>query len=516
MEKKKTSIRIAQEHRKKNNENGYFTGYITVLNGMSAFALAAAWGWGMSEIFHIEMDTKVILLGLLLISMLFSAGYGMSRIGGIGAGLGAAASGIWYKWDICVGMGRRVFGQLRQGTAGNAEHLYQNIEMDTISILVLMLPFLLVLIAILYEGKGRWAAAVFIILPFVCAGCMDEFPMTEMGVLLFNGGMYFLTGMIAADRTASGNITQMVQIRMELRRLIRGSIGLAVLLLVAFGSGKQLNVVKEEKDGWYMTARNTVRERLDETIADAKERLTGQKMVRAKEESEKKKEAQKAAKSTAESQKAKNTDDIDPARLKRKLPVLETTGASGTTDKSGTANSILKDEIGNLNQITGFVPDDSVAKNVTITYRPESTVYVAERYGVFYEDDTWKDIEHSGKDDEEEMWEHMEDYLSCPTDLQKLTRYYIEEIGGIDGEWKDSKSEIEVIRKKICEALWELAVYDTEPGATPAGKDFVEYFLFENRKGFCVHFASAGTLLFRLAGKEARYAGRICSSGECI
>ena len=87
MEKKKTSIRIAQESRKKNNETGYFTGYITVLNGMSAFALAAAWGWGMSEIFRIEMDTKVILLGLLLISMLFSAGYGMSRVGGIGAGL---------------------------------------------------------------------------------------------------------------------------------------------------------------------------------------------------------------------------------------------------------------------------------------------------------------------------------------------------------------------------------------------------------------------------------------------
>ena len=102
MEKKKTSIRIAQESRKKNNKTGYFTGYITVMNGMSAFALAAAWCWGMSAIFHMEMDTKMILLWLLLISMLFSAGYGMSRIGGIGAGLGAAAAGIWYKWDICV------------------------------------------------------------------------------------------------------------------------------------------------------------------------------------------------------------------------------------------------------------------------------------------------------------------------------------------------------------------------------------------------------------------------------
>ena len=132
MEKKKTSIRIAQESRKKNNKTGYFTGYITVLNGMSAFALAAAWCWGMSAIFHMEMDTKMILLWLLLISMLFSAGYGMSRIGGIGAGLGAAAAGIWYKWDICVGIGRKVFGQLREGAAGNVEHLYQNILLDTL------------------------------------------------------------------------------------------------------------------------------------------------------------------------------------------------------------------------------------------------------------------------------------------------------------------------------------------------------------------------------------------------
>ena len=156
-----------------------------------------------------------------------------------------------------------------------------------------------------------------------------------------------------------------------------------------------------------------------------------------------------------------------------------------------------------------------MAKSVTITYRPESTVYVAERYGVFYEDDTWKDIEHSGKDDEEEMWEHMEDYLSCPTDLQKLTHYYIEEIGGIDGEWKDSKSEIEAIRKKICEALWELAVYDTEPGATPAGKDFVEYFLFENRKGFCVHLHQQ-ELYYSGLPEKSKICGRICSSGECI
>ncbi len=54
-----------------------------------------------------------------------------------------------------------------------------------------------------------------------------------------------------------------------------------------------------------MTARNTVRERLDEAIADAKERLTGQKRFVQKKKVKRKKEAQKAAKSTAESQKKK-------------------------------------------------------------------------------------------------------------------------------------------------------------------------------------------------------------------
>ena len=96
MEKKKTSIRIAQESRKKNNKTGYFTGYITVMNGMSAFALAAAWCWGMSAIFHMEMDTKMILLWLLLIS----SGTSVS-------GLAERCSDSFGKgqpvmWNICI------------------------------------------------------------------------------------------------------------------------------------------------------------------------------------------------------------------------------------------------------------------------------------------------------------------------------------------------------------------------------------------------------------------------------
>lgn len=47
--------------------------------------------------------------------------------------------------------------------------------------------------------------------------------------------------------------------------------------------------------------------------------------------------------------------------------------------------------------------------------------------------------------------------------------------------------------------------YSLSPGTTPAGQDFVDYFLFENHKGYCMHFASAAVVLLRSAGVPARY-----------
>ena len=48
--------------------------------------------------------------------------------------------------------------------------------------------------------------------------------------------------------------------------------------------------------------------------------------------------------------------------------------------------------------------------------------------------------------------------------------------------------------------------YSLEPGELPPGEDFVDYFLFEGRQGYCVYFASAMTIMLRIAGVPARYA----------
>lgn len=47
--------------------------------------------------------------------------------------------------------------------------------------------------------------------------------------------------------------------------------------------------------------------------------------------------------------------------------------------------------------------------------------------------------------------------------------------------------------------------YSLSPGKLPKGKDFVEYFLYESKLGYCAHYASAATLMLRAMGIPARY-----------
>ena len=47
--------------------------------------------------------------------------------------------------------------------------------------------------------------------------------------------------------------------------------------------------------------------------------------------------------------------------------------------------------------------------------------------------------------------------------------------------------------------------YTVRPGKTPKNEDFVNYFLMDNKKGYCAHYATAATLIFRYLGIPARY-----------
>lgn len=62
------------------------------------------------------------------------------------------------------------------------------------------------------------------------------------------------------------------------------------------------------------------------------------------------------------------------------------------------------------------------------------------------------------------------------------------------------------VLEDIKNSIQESSTYTLSPGKTPATRDFVNYFLLENHKGFCTHYASAGVILARMAGIPARYA----------
>lgn len=69
--------------------------------------------------------------------------------------------------------------------------------------------------------------------------------------------------------------------------------------------------------------------------------------------------------------------------------------------------------------------------------------------------------------------------------------------------------------QQIQNMLWSDTVYSFELEDVPEGTDYAEYFLLEQKKGYCVHYATTGTLLFRMKGIPARYvSGYIVLPGD--
>ena len=72
------------------------------------------------------------------------------------------------------------------------------------------------------------------------------------------------------------------------------------------------------------------------------------------------------------------------------------------------------------------------------------------------------------------------------------------EPGGIQAVWQ---------AERVAAYLDTLCEYDPDTPAAPEGADPVLYFLNESHRGYCMHYASAATLLLRAMGVPARYAG---------
>ena len=89
------------------------------------------------------------------------------------------------------------------------------------------------------------------------------------------------------------------------------------------------------------------------------------------------------------------------------------------------------------------------------------------------------------------QWEYTE-YPNDQTRMLELCR-------------SEPLTDLNEITTFILVTLQNKAVYTTTPGNTPYNKDVIDYFLFDNGQGYCVHFASAAAMMYRMYGIPARY-----------
>lgn len=66
-------------------------------------------------------------------------------------------------------------------------------------------------------------------------------------------------------------------------------------------------------------------------------------------------------------------------------------------------------------------------------------------------------------------------------------------------------SSIQELGRNIRQYLASSTVYSTTSTRVPRGTDFVDFFLNTTKQGFCTHYATAATVMFRAAGVPARY-----------
>ena len=91
-------------------------------------------------------------------------------------------------------------------------------------------------------------------------------------------------------------------------------------------------------------------------------------------------------------------------------------------------------------------------------------------------------------------------YLEIPRKAQIELRRIADQEGFLDSELTVSE-KVEMVKNYISNSK----TYSLKTPKMPSGKDFATWFLNESDTGYCVHFATAGTLMLRVLGIPARY-----------
>lgn len=141
-----------------------------------------------------------------------------------------------------------------------------------------------------------------------------------------------------------------------------------------------------------------------------------------------------------------------------------------------------------------------------VSFKPENGYYVS-----YY---TWDEMQID--------WENVHEELGFSLtldDYHTIVQAYAEEaedvytqvpldsVPNLVQHCKNNPLEsLDEITAFILYTLQHDTTYTRTPGLTPANGDPIEYFLFQSKKGYCQHYASAAVVMYRMFGIPARYA----------
>lgn len=157
-----------------------------------------------------------------------------------------------------------------------------------------------------------------------------------------------------------------------------------------------------------------------------------------------------------------------------------------------------------------------VDAETSVNYRPPFSYRVTDDY--FYSFDFY--VPYSDSDLTQTKVE--DEYTKTEAEYASLVRRYFlqyDRISSIETAVRSMNgvyytSSLNEKINAVTAYLNKTASYTLKPGKTPSSYNFVDYFLFKNRQGYCVHFATAATLMFRALGVPARYVTGFVASEE--
>ena len=378
---------------------------------------------------------------------------------------------------------------------------------------ILTIPFLLIWVWILAKRKGRFLSALLATVPVFTASCAGYLPDPLPVWLLLFAFFFYLTA--AGTSTLKSGI------------LILAS--LAIVSFACYRGGTILEHAKSSPDGWYIKSRTL----LHESVIDPVETFVDTRFLNQSDDADKEDSDLSQNRSATlpdasdqelpdDSPQADTVPDDAASSVENNSIESDTsnvsanqnqTAASSDTSAADSSQGTMASDSGSsyssasssgmkhLDQIARFSPATGVSFEITVNEKPASSVYYAERYGTTYQNDSW---ELQGKFlSEKKLLQLCSQLKEEPEQLAELCAGMSYTLDSTTQT--DEQTSIKRISQIIYQELTSRAVYDIHPGSTPDGENFVDYFLFENQKGFCVHFATTATLMYRMLGITARY-----------